>query len=83
MIIFPTVRWKKVSSKCCFTILDGITKLIGKTHTSSTSVFGTYSTIPMSYMCSNLETSSVWVGTPMVQIENRSSFITNITFSFS
>jgi hypothetical protein len=83
MIIFPTSRWKNVSSKCCFTISDGITKLTCKTHNSSTNVFGTYSTISMSDMWFNLEISSVWVGIPMVHIENRPNSIANITFSFS
>lgn len=83
MIIFSTFRWKNVSSKCCFIISYGIAKLTCKTHTSSTCVFGIYSTMPMSNMWYNLEISSVWVRIPMVHIENRSSSIANITFSFS
>jgi hypothetical protein len=82
MIISPTSRWKKVSSKCCFTISNGIAKLTCKIYTSSTNVFGTYSTIPMSDMWSNLETNLVWVGTLMVHIKNRSSSIANITSFF-
>jgi hypothetical protein len=83
MIVFPTSRWKNVSSKCGFTISDGIAQLTCETHFSSTNVFGTYSTIPMSDTWFILETSSVWVGIPMVHIENKSSFIANITLSFS
>jgi hypothetical protein len=61
MIIFPTFRWKKVSSKCYLTILNGINKLTCKTHISSTSIFGACFIIPMFDMRSKLEISSIWV----------------------
>ncbi len=40
MIIFPIFKWKKVLSKCCLTILGGITKLIAKAHICSICCFG-------------------------------------------
>ncbi len=42
MIISRTSRWKKVLSRCCLTVSNGITKLIGKTHNiGSICCFGT------------------------------------------
>ncbi len=45
MIISPTFGWNFFSSRCCSTILGGITRLIAKTHNGSTRCFGIGSTI--------------------------------------
>jgi hypothetical protein len=55
-----------LSSKHCLTILGGITRLIVKTHTSSTCCLGIGSTIQKFGMKIGLVVGSIWVSTSMV-----------------
>jgi hypothetical protein len=83
MIISLTSGWNKVSSKCCLIILGGIFRLTAKTHIGSIGYFGINFVILRSIIWTSLQTSSVWMGTFMVPIENMSNFIANITSSSS
>jgi hypothetical protein len=65
MIISPTFGWKKVLGRCCLIMLDGIVKLITKTHTNSTSCFGTSFVILISSVKTDLEINSIRIGTIM------------------
>jgi len=78
-IISPTSRWKKVSSKCCLTVLDGINNFIVNTPTDLTGYFRICSAMTIFGMQIGLGIGSVLISIIMVPIENRSNFMATIT----
>jgi hypothetical protein len=82
-IISPTSWWKKVSCKCCLTMLGGIVNFIASTPTSLTSCFRTNYIVTICGIHYVVGIGLVWVGTAMVPIENMPNSMENITSSSS